>query len=86
MQLIMAAWGGWVSRMAIAAIQINRASCQKFEQLTPVRPQPNCNRRRLTNGAGRANPCRVSPAEPMKIASFNINDINRRLSNLLSWV
>ena len=22
----------------------------------------------------------------MKIASFNINDINRRLSNLLSWV
>jgi hypothetical protein len=29
--------------------------------------------RRLTYGAGRANPCRVSVAEPMKIASFNIN-------------
>ena len=51
-----------------------------------VRPQPNCNRRRLTYGAGRANPCRASVAEPMKIASFNINNINRRLANLLSWL
>jgi exonuclease III len=24
--------------------------------------------------------------EPMKIASFNINNINRRLGNLLSWL
>jgi exodeoxyribonuclease-3 len=25
-------------------------------------------------------------SEPMKIASFNINNINRRLGNLLSWL
>ena len=31
-------------------------------------------------------PCSVSVAEPMKIASFNINDINRRLTNLLNWL
>ena len=30
--------------------------------------------------------CSVSVAEPMKIASFNINDINRRLTNLLNWL
>ena len=30
--------------------------------------------------------CSVSVAEPMKIASFNINDINRRLTNLLHWL
>ena len=28
----------------------------------------------------------MSVAEPMKIASFNINDINRRLTNLLNWL
>jgi exodeoxyribonuclease-3 len=27
-----------------------------------------------------------SPAEPMKIASLNINNVNRRLTNLLSWL
>jgi exonuclease III len=28
----------------------------------------------------------VSVAEPTKIASFNINNINLRLSNLLGWL
>ena len=28
----------------------------------------------------------VSVSEPMKIASFNINNLNRRLENLLSWL
>jgi MFS superfamily sulfate permease-like transporter len=31
-------------------------------------------------------PCARPLSEPMKIASFNINNINRRLSNLLSWL
>jgi hypothetical protein len=29
--------------------------------------------------------CACSSADPMKIASFNINNINRRLTNLLNW-
>ena len=72
----------WVSKMAIASG--HQIECEL--ELTPVRSQPNCNRGRLTYGAGRANPCPASVPEPMKIASFNINNINRRLANLLGWL
>src|SRR5262249_40047620 len=44
-------------------------------------------RRGLTAGFGRARSDRSTSANrPMKVATFNINNINRRLPNLLRWL